>query len=373
MTQETETLFKLLRVALGNEKEVSLPNDVDWEMVFNLSVKQGIVNIAYDGLQTLMDAHPNDTFGFDNPEMENLRYKWIGYGMCAEQKYNQYVQTIADLAGLYSSRGYKMLLLKGYGLSLYYPIPAHRPTGDIDIVVFDKEGRYAQQEADAFFNSNKGFSVTKSRMGHHSHFHYNGSTVENHYEFSNTYRGVKRNHEFEELLKSICPVGMRESKMNGNTLYLPSPTLNALFLMWHMATHFYSSEITLRQVCDWVQFIDKEYDSVDWELVKPAYNKRGMGDFARAIDRLAVKYFGIKKKVFAEYSELDDNNAEKIVDDIINPRVYSSFFTRFFRYYKEGWKYKLAFQSNWFKSLLNSVIVHLFHRDDMKEKNIDEI
>jgi len=53
-------------------------------------------------------------------------------------EYGQYVGAIVSLAKEYSSAGIDTMLLKGYGLSLNWPVPEHRPVGDIDTYHFGK-------------------------------------------------------------------------------------------------------------------------------------------------------------------------------------------------------------------------------------------
>ena len=51
------TLFQLLRLALGNKEECNLPSGIDWQEVIDLSFDQGVAAIAVDGLGF---AHDND-------------------------------------------------------------------------------------------------------------------------------------------------------------------------------------------------------------------------------------------------------------------------------------------------------------------------
>lgn len=370
MTKEVEILFKLIRIALGKEEPSSLPNDVNWEELFALSIKQDVVNIAYDGLQKILDSKSEKTVGFDTPMLEELRYKWIGYGMLAEQKYESYSRVVADLAHLYSRHGYQILLLKGYGLSLYYPIPSHRPTGDIDISVMRQKEEIddTQVEADKMFQKELGMMVTKSKSGHHSHFTYRGIMVENHYEYSNTYFSSVKSKQFEFILQVLAKKDRQERDLYGQTIYFPSPTFNALFLMWHMATHFCASRITLRHLCDWRQFLSVEYDNVDWELVNKALNDCGLSPFADTVNGILIKYLGLSSDCVSSYGEPELD--AKVIDDIFSKKEYNSFLSRITRFPLFGWKFKLVYNSHWFFVMIRSLFIHLFHENDMIEKEI---
>lgn len=370
MNQSAEVLFKLIRIALGNEMDVSLPNDVNWEEVFALSIRQDVVNIAYDGLQTIIESNSERTLGFDTPKLEALRYKWIGYGMLAEQKYESYSRTVSDLAHLYSEHGYQILLLKGYGLSLYYPIPSHRSTGDIDISVMrqGEEIETAQIEADKIFQKERGMMVTKSKIGHHSHFIFHGILVENHYEYSNTYFGSIKAKKFENLLQSLAKTGRQERKLYDQPFYFPSPTFNALFLMWHMATHFCNSRITMRQLCDWRQFLLNEYENVDWLLVKKVIKERGLEQFANTVNIIIKRYLGYNLDCVGSIE--DSETTERVIDDIFSTEEYCSFLSRIKRFPSFGWKFRMVHHSNWFFVMIRNLFLHLFHEGDIVEKEI---
>ena len=56
----TNTLFQLLRSALGAQSAEGLPADVDWQKVIDLSFNQGVAAIAVDGLQLSLEIIQNN-------------------------------------------------------------------------------------------------------------------------------------------------------------------------------------------------------------------------------------------------------------------------------------------------------------------------
>lgn len=89
------------------------------------------------------------------------------------------------------------MLLKGYGVSLDYPIPAHRPCGDIDIWLFGQ-----QEHADALLHREKGTAINLEKH-HHTVFSLDGITVENHYDFLNVHAHAS-NREIEKKLQELA-------------------------------------------------------------------------------------------------------------------------------------------------------------------------
>ena len=139
------TLFQLLRSALGSQSAEGLPSDIDWKEVIDLSFEQGVAAIAVDGLGF---AHDNDDDNLnqeslepalDSPELEDVKYEWFGAVFLCEEDYQGYLAKLQELMGLYRSEGIRAMVLKGYGLGLNYPIPAHRPTGDVDVYLINDD------------------------------------------------------------------------------------------------------------------------------------------------------------------------------------------------------------------------------------------
>ena len=53
-----DALFKLLRIALGGDADLSVPECVDWPALVALATEQGVAALAHDGLQKCYEADP---------------------------------------------------------------------------------------------------------------------------------------------------------------------------------------------------------------------------------------------------------------------------------------------------------------------------
>lgn len=95
----------------------------------------------------------------------------------SKTQYEEHKNVVRALSAFYGQHNIKMLLMKGYGSSLDYPVPEHRPTGDLDIYLFGHKER-----ADELISNRRGISVDRN-YGFHSRFQLNGVTVENHSQF----------------------------------------------------------------------------------------------------------------------------------------------------------------------------------------------
>ena len=305
------------------------------------------------------------TLEIDKPELEGLKYKWFGAIMSAEQDYQTYLCALEKLAGFYKSQDVPMMLLKGYGLSLNYPVPAHRPVGDIDIYLWD-----TWQEADRLVQEKLGIAVDNSHH-HHSVFGFKGYSVENHYDFVNVH-SHRSSSSVEGLFKSLAQDrgrAVRHLLPGGTEIFLPSPDLNALFIARHCAAHFAAEKMTLRQLLDWALFVREHHQAVDWKRFWAEAKKMGMEKFVLCADAIAVKQLGFDASIFhtpAEYCGFAVDAralAGRVLEDILSPADFAAkglppvryVWTRLRCWWHNRWKHRIVYSD----SLLSTFFVQL--------------
>ena len=159
-----DVVFQLLKVALGNSDHVDYVSElVDWKMVMNLVLNQGIVGICFDAFCHIpRSARPDD----------KLFIKWMGQTLLMEERYRKYEETIIKLSEIAHNLGMKMLVLKGYGCSRNYPQPKYRPCGDIDIFLISENGIHSagmMQHFETYLENTKGIKVNAPNA-HHTQF-----------------------------------------------------------------------------------------------------------------------------------------------------------------------------------------------------------
>ena len=298
-----EVLLHLVRLALGKEQECSLPDGVVWEEVETLAAQHGLSGVIVDGV---------DKLPLEQRPPKSVLLQWIGETLQEyEYRYEQYRKAIAELAGFYNQHGFKMMVLKGYACSLDWPKPEHRPCGDIDIWQFGE-----QKAADAALAGNTDIRIDGSHH-HHTVFEWQGFTVENHYDFINTY-AHRSSRRFEEKLKKLAYKDCRKKELFGATVYLPGADFNFLFLLRHMANHFVGKEMTLRQLLDWALLIEHHHEEIDWKEDLAFLEANGLLRYFNLMALISVERLGFSRDIFhCEVKE--DELKERVFNDIIEP------------------------------------------------------
>ncbi len=357
-------LFNLIRIGLGTAKvDRELPVDFsafkkhisdEWRKIYDLGVKQGVAAQLFDGLQNQICGGKIATN--DLPPHKDLT-RWLAHSLQVEKVHRKHEKVIAKLAGFYASYGIRMMVIKGYGLSFLYPLPNHRPCGDIDIWLYGE-----QERADRLLHKEYGVNIEKSDE-HHSVFHIDGVMVENHRNFLDVHSHLSNKeveYELREQLKTDC----NAIDVDGTTVYLPPANFNALFLLRHAAGHFAAAEIALRHVTDWAMFVKRYHEAIDWDWLCEFASKQNMLRFMQCLNGICVDYIGLSENFFPKW-ERDKALEERIMSDILYPvyedksALYQNFlkdyFYRFRRWWGQRWKHKLVYK----ESLLISFLVLL--------------
>ena len=360
MTKEQKALLLLIRLGIGNE-EVTEQNiqqlqddSIDWEQVMQLSYIQSLSVIAADGYSAVKAAKPDVKLCIDNKMLWRKKAIWLSDSLSAQVDYEKYRSFIRSLAKFYARHDIPMMLLKGYGLSLNYPVPSHRPIGDVDIYLFGK-----WQEADALIRG-RGIEV-KDDIEHHTKFSANGFSVENHYDFINV-RLRRSSRSLEKIFKQQAADRSESIDLDGIKVYLPSPNLNALFLLRHTAGHFASEGIMLRPLLDWGFFVKKHGERVDWRWLIETARDYNMHIFLSAINNICISSLGFEASLFPKMERYPEYEG-RILTEVLNvPDIVkdASAWLRTKRWWQHRWKHRICYSDSMLSSFVTSVVSNVF-------------
>lgn len=337
-------LLLLLRMAV-REEVVDLPADIDWREIKERAFRQGVGGIVFDVVEKLPAGQ--------RPPKEVV-LEWMGMVMRMERMYEHHRQVIARLAAFYAEMGVRMLLLKGYGLSLAWPVPKHRPTGDIDIFLFGK-----QQEADERLQARFGVEIDNS---HHKHsvFQLGQTMVENHYSFLNVHA-----HRSTAEIEAILQGQLDEVEPSGIVnVSLPSARFNSLYLLRHSGEHFASVDISLRIVLDWAFYVRRH--PVDWPWLLAQLDRVGMRPYLAVLNAICVRYLGFEASVFPDLP-VEEALVDRSIQDILVPEVepeehknrMREVAFRFRRWYANRWKHDMVYRERAAVSLCTQLWSHV--------------
>lgn len=158
--------------------------------------------------------------------------------------------------------GFRILVLKGQTLSLFYRTPNLRQCGDIDFICHpdDLEGvvKYLKYDLglildDEGSNKHAGFEMDGVKYEIHrmlTNFAYPPS----HYYWENVFMKEVWNHPYTV---NVC----------GFPVPTLAPTYNALYIYEHIFFHLIMDGIGIRQFCDWAMFLHHQQSVIDRDLL----------------------------------------------------------------------------------------------------------
>ena len=156
-----QQLVQLIRISVSGTPE-PISSKLDWTEMMHYSSSQGVLGVAFGAIEHLSAE--------DRPHIDFIM-DWMRQITYLESINKIHKDIIAELSSFLQKHDIPMLLLKGYGLSLFWPKPDSRPIGDIDIYTFGK-----WEETDRVICQKLGI---KSNTSHHKHseLHYKGKTI----------------------------------------------------------------------------------------------------------------------------------------------------------------------------------------------------
>lgn len=358
----TSLLFALLRVALwpARKATIEVREPIDWESLYRLAADEGVLALAWDGVQ---EAARRGVLTEEQMPSRMLKLQWAVNVERIEARYRKQEEALASLATFYGQHAIRLMLLKGYGLSLRYPIPEHRPCGDLDIWLYGE-----QERADRLLRE-RGVVIDEDKH-HHTVFTIKGVTVENHYDFLNVH-SHRSNREVEGWLQALAREQGEQISLKGGTIELPSPDFNALFLLRHAAAHFAAAEIGLRHLVDWVVFVRSYGAQVNWERLNEQARAVNMHRFLAILNRQCVDHLGLERATLPAswlLAEPDDRLTARVLAEILSPRygdavprkgILRVLWFKLCRWWSNRWKHRIVYREGLVQTFFVQLWSHL--------------
>ena len=184
------------------------------------------------------------------------------------------------------------VILKGTEAARYYPYPEYRAMGDIDIMTAHED-----YDAACEMMMKAGYeditSQSNEEKGRHREFRKNGLDVEIHAYFAYMNDPVKAKYFDDLVISHINP-----------THALPD-AVNGLVLLEHINQHL-EVGIGLRQIIDWMMFVNQCLPDEKWPEFQEIARKSGMEKLAIVTTRMCEIYLGLPPRKWCEEAGRED-------------------------------------------------------------------
>ena len=336
---------------MGDTQE-PLPDNISWQEVIPLAREHKISLIALDGLVR---------YGYD---MTRIPQSWKEELMAAERGLAHYMNVLTFMCQMFANAGLKVVLLKGYGLSLNYPIPSHRGVGDIDFILVDADGNQASTLGDELLRQSPSFVDDTSvfAIDHHTHYIFKGVVIENHHLLYHSCNGTEGEQQLIDMMQRMVVKDYAPMSGLEGLAYMPSPNMHLMFQVLHTYHHFAGGNPTLRQVCDYCMFVQRHHNEIDWQMVEQTMREADYFSFYQGLNGICTRHLGLDSRLLSP-SHISLESAEWLLNDIatFSPGSHSGALNiglywrnkQHYRYFKHcGWLYL--------------TICHIIHRTRLK-------
>ena len=282
MDQTCQVLIDLLKKSLwGTELPdyTTLEEPVDWTAVFTEAKHQSV----------------------------DLRDKWESYSDKLRVKYHHILAAQDELLDRLSRNDIPAVILKGAAAAVYYPAPSRRSMGDIDFLV--PQDLYDKAE-DLLKTSGYKMVHDRSENPRHSMFAKGGINFELHHHFSHDGTNIE-----EYLIDGLHHAVTEE--IDGHQFRMLPSLPNGLVLLDHMRSHL-ASGMGLRQVIDWMMYVDKVVNDDYWNnTLMVVAKEKELNILSVVATKMCIQYLGLPNTI-TWCNEADDSLCTELLNYIFS-------------------------------------------------------
>lgn len=239
----SETLFfELLQVALGRRERLSsTPTEREWTELFEMSQKQAVAGVAFEGVERLQPQIPRE-----------LLLQWFAISEQIKKRNILMNQRAVEVTRIFADAGFRSCILKGQGNNLLYPNPYVRNSGDIDIWIDAK-----RKDITKFVKSKCPEAEDGER---HIHFPvFKDVEVEVHYvpcssnvpKYNKQLQLFFQTHAEEQFSYKVT---LPDTEGN---VSVPTSEFNMIHQLSHVMSHFFTEGVGLRHFVDYYYVLRK--------------------------------------------------------------------------------------------------------------------
>ena len=287
----------LLRASLWeNIHEVRYEEaNIQWADVYQELRAQAVEGIAVDALPNIKNLDVQLKFSWLHRVTKNISY------------WNQLMALQDELIALLKGANIPYVVLKGLGAAYYYRAPELRKMGDIDLQVKPADFQKALQ-----LLLDNGFELEAEDDGRHVELRKDRFEVELHHHFS-SFSDLDAAALFDRRIESAIDCA-QEAVVQGHTFSMLPKLENGLVLLAHMDQHM-ETGLGLRQIIDWMLFVDRELDDAWWEQEFESWTKRlGMHTLALTVTKMCQMFLGLRTEGISWCAIADEQLCSDLMD-----------------------------------------------------------
>ena len=299
-----QLLLELVQVSIGARECLSHnPSSKEWDELFRMAQVQTIVGILVDGLERLP--------AIQRPP-SNILLEWIGVAQIIESQYRKHKILVAKTLECLNEEGIKVAFMKGLVCGSRYAHPERRQCGDIDFVVCEEDFQKTLDQLERIGEVDRDLIHE-----HHGVVYVDGINLEPHYKVHN-YQNPKVDKAMKEMFMEIFPQSLVLTNIGEFAIPSFPPAFECALLVGHMVNHVYAEGLGLRQMIDFMMFLQTEHEATKAEQCKRYLKMLHMERTFRIFSCICEEYLGMPHGLLnIDYKEKERNFSVILMNDIL--------------------------------------------------------
>ena len=239
---------------------------------------------------------------------EDVRAKWKAAEDMQLVRYIRYLNAQGELTALMDAEGIPFIVLKGLAAGVNYRDPSKRAMGDIDFIVPQE---LFEKTREVLLKAGYHPGVDNPYYTRHVAYNKSGVHFELHHHFSHEDRDVE-----EFITRGLEE--RREVVIDGTRFTMADRLDNGIVLLDHMKTHL-KSGLGLRQVIDWMMYVERELDNEFWKgSFEAAATSVRLDKLARTVTRMCQLYMGLRSDNISWCSDADAQTCADLLECLLS-------------------------------------------------------
>ncbi len=301
-----KVFFSLLRSALwGSELDIEVESlsRKNISDVINIAVSQTVLGLVANELMTRKEFV--DALEVDLCERLTLM---VQKNFFHHQKQNT---VLLGIVKELRKHGIEPVLLKGQGISKYYPIPELRQCGDIDIYVGQKNFAKACEVIGTMSTPEEHQNDIPSLK--HFHTRIGPAFIEIH-RYTDVYFPSRYDKKYQEISDAGMHSDLVPLDFSGVGVMTPSVDFNIFFIFNHFWHHFIADGVGLRQICDWVRLLHVNHGKINLEYLSTVLCEMKLMKEWKVFGYIAVNTLGLPADEMPFYDLKYKKTAGKVLE-----------------------------------------------------------
>lgn len=287
--------FELIQVTIGRRNSLSrVPSSEEWNMLYNISVKQAVAGVCFCGLQRLPANQLSEL-------PKRLMMQWLALAEGIRQRNVLMNNRCVELLRMMNNEGLRCAFLKGQGVAALYnsidsewpQLGLYRQSGDIDVWVdggMDSVLNWCRKNyGDVDFDYINAHVPVFKDVDVEVHWRVGSMT--------NLFRNKRLQRWLERQDTKEMILGGKASLPCGDDIIVPTTEFNAFYLLLHCFNHEFSSGLGLRQLMDYYCLLVSLHKTHGEQgVLNRLFSEFGMERFVGAVMWIMQEVFGLERE-----------------------------------------------------------------------------